>query len=131
MQYTAGEAAKAAGVSTATITRAIKKGKISAAKDDSGAWSIEPSELHRVYPPVAAQDDTKEAMQSGVTPLQDGGLQAELEVLRERVRSAEALQAAAEFDRDAWRDQAQRLAKALPAPKDEERPRRRWFWPLG
>ena len=32
--------------------RAIQKGKISAARDAHGQWSIEPVELHRVYPAV-------------------------------------------------------------------------------
>lgn len=36
MQYTAGQAAEATGKNIATITRAIKSGKISASKDDSG-----------------------------------------------------------------------------------------------
>lgn len=61
--------------------------------------------------------------------MQDKGLHAELEVLRERVRSAEALQAAAESDRDAWRAQAERLSKALPSPEDPPQRPRRWRWP--
>jgi DNA-binding MurR/RpiR family transcriptional regulator len=129
VQYTAGEAAKAAGVSTATITRAIKTGKIAAHKSAKGAWKIEPAELHRVYPPVAAQDPAQEQLQSDATPMQDKGLHAELEVLREKVRSAEALQAAAESDRDAWRAQAERLSKALPSPEDPPQRPRRWRWP--
>ena len=128
MKYTAGEAGKAAGVSTATITRAIKGGRISAQKDDSGAWRIDPVELHRVYPPVAAKDDASPSMQGDVTHMKDGALQAELDVMREKLRAAEALQDAAETDRDAWRAQAERLAKALPAPKTE-RPSSRWRWP--
>ncbi|MEY8834818.1 hypothetical protein AB9K29_16880, partial [Phaeobacter italicus] len=42
-----------------TIQRAIKNGKISAAKGDSGSYEIEPSELHRVFPPVTAQRDAQ------------------------------------------------------------------------
>ena len=49
MKYTAGQAALVANVSTATITRAIKSGKISAVKDHAGAWQIEPVELYRVF----------------------------------------------------------------------------------
>jgi excisionase family DNA binding protein len=50
MTYTLGEAAKATGKSKTTIQRAIKSGKITALKGDSGAYNIDPSELHRVYP---------------------------------------------------------------------------------
>jgi excisionase family DNA binding protein len=54
MSYTLGQAAKATGMSKSTILRAIKSSKISANKSDSGGeWTIDPAELHRVYPPVA------------------------------------------------------------------------------
>ncbi|RYF20244.1 MAG: DNA-binding protein [Oxalobacteraceae bacterium] len=54
MAYTLGEAAKATGISKASISRAINSGRISAIKNDSGSFSIEPVELHRVYPPKSA-----------------------------------------------------------------------------
>ena len=136
MQYTAGQAAKVAGVSTATITRAIKRGRLSGSKDDKGSWRIDPAELHRVYPNARAQDDTSVAVQRNAIPLQDSDLQREVAVLEERLRAAEALRsmaeelrAAAEQDRDSWRDQAERLTKALPAPAIEAaRPKRRRWW---
>jgi excisionase family DNA binding protein len=54
MSYTLGQAAKATGMSKSTILRAIKSSKISAAKAEAGGeWTIDPAELHRVYPPVA------------------------------------------------------------------------------
>lgn len=54
MAYTLGEAAKATGISKASISRAINSGRISAIKNESGAFSIEPVELHRVYPPKSS-----------------------------------------------------------------------------
>jgi len=54
MAYTLGEAAKATGISKASISRAINSGRISAVKNESGAFSIEPVELHRVYPPKSS-----------------------------------------------------------------------------
>jgi hypothetical protein len=54
MAYTLGEAAKATGISKASISRAITSGRISATKKDDGSFSIEPVELHRVYPPKSA-----------------------------------------------------------------------------
>lgn len=129
MKLTAGQAAKAVGVSTATITRAIKRGRISAAKDEDGAWQIEPAELHRTFPPVAPQADTQSEVQRDVTPPQEGEMRVELARMEERLRAAEERREAAERDRDAWRMQAERLTMALPAPAATAPPpkRRRWW----
>ena len=54
MAYTLGEAAKATGISKASISRAINSGRISAVKNEGGSFSIEPVELHRVYPPKSS-----------------------------------------------------------------------------
>lgn len=59
MQYSLSEAAKATGKNKTTIQRAIKSGKISASKGDNGSYQIEPSELHRVFPPTVAQRDAQ------------------------------------------------------------------------
>ena len=97
MQYTAGQAAEATGKNIATITRAIKSGKISASKDDSGAWRIDPAELHRVFTPIP-QDLRKPEMQESATPAQeaqtpmrDNALQVELATLRERIRAQDEI----------------------------------------
>lgn len=96
MQYTAGDAAKATGKNIATITRAIKSGKISAFKDETGAWRIAPSELHRVFPPLA-QPLRNPEVQEDTTPMQESksnapnALLEELSTLRERVRSQDHL----------------------------------------
>lgn len=50
MSYTLGEAARATGKSKPTIARAIRAGRISAARGDDGTYSIEPAELHRLFP---------------------------------------------------------------------------------
>lgn len=52
MKYTLSQAATATGKNKATVQRAIKGGKISASKNSSGAYEIDPSELHRVFPPA-------------------------------------------------------------------------------
>ena len=59
MKYSLSEAAKATGKNKTTIQRAVKSGKISAAKGDSGSYEIDPSELHRVFPPAVAQRDAQ------------------------------------------------------------------------
>ena len=135
MQYTAGQAAKAAGVSTATVTRAIKRGKVSASKDDNGSWQIDPAELHRVFPLIAPRDPQKDPVQDSAIPPQDSDLRLEVARLEERLKAAEALKAmadelreAAEQDRDAWRMQAERLTKVLPPPPSTSEPRKRQGW---
>lgn len=152
MQYTAGEAAKATGKNIATITRAIKSGKISALKDSSGAWRIEPSELHRVFPALAQALQNSE-MQQDATPSQDQeaisskALEEELAVLRERVRSQEQLLAdradqiadlRVRLDREGEErrrlaailtDQRPRSVKVSPTePESPSLPRSWWPW---
>jgi len=120
MKYTAGQAAKATGVATATITRSLKSGKISGQKDSNGAWMIDPSELHRVFPPVSSKDHEKSLMKQDATPYEMGerssessALQREIQVLRETLADVRE-------DRDKWRDMAERLSIAPPiAPKVE------------
>jgi len=51
MPYSLTQAAQAAGRTRQAIQQAIKKGHISATKNQFGEWEIEPAELHRVYPP--------------------------------------------------------------------------------
>ena len=65
MSYTLGQAAKATGKAKSTLQRAIKNGRISANRDSNGTYKIDPSELHRVYPPVAPQPVAKT---NGATP---------------------------------------------------------------
>ena len=118
MSYTLGEAAKAVGKTKPTILRAIKANKISAVKNEaSGSWVIEPSELHRVYPPASLEVTPKPTTENGTSY---NALQVEVTLLRERVTSQETLfrerlaeKEAAITDlreeRDNWRTQAQTL----------------------
>lgn len=51
MKISLRQAVERFNVSRPTLTKALKSGKISGEKDDSGAWSVEPSELARLYEP--------------------------------------------------------------------------------
>lgn len=120
MKVSASEAAKRTGKSVPTITRAIKSGKISAERTESGSYLIDPSELFRVFPAVTFPADE--------TPLRLG---YETLALQERVSSLEASLAETKAERDEWRDQAKRLAMALSAPdgveqKTLEKPKGFW-----
>lgn len=112
MAYTLGEAAKAVGKSKATISKAIKSGRISAQKDESGTFHISPSELHRVYPPIISNEQ-EETQKSTTSPTDIAGvvkeLQARLEAAHERLSDKEAVIADLREDRDRWRHQATAL----------------------
>ena len=112
MVYTLGEAAKATGKSKATISKAIKSGRISASKDDSGAFRIDPSELHRVYPPTS-KIEPEETPDETPRTIQESGdfkaLQARLEAAQERIADKESMIADLREDRDKWRQQATAL----------------------
>lgn len=112
MAYTLGEAAKATGKSKATISKSIKSGRISAYKDESGTFHIEPSELHRVYPPTVSNEH-KETPTGNVENADIDGtireLQARLDAAHERLSDKEAVIADLREDRDRWRQQASAL----------------------
>lgn len=115
MSYTLGEAAKAVGKSKTTLHRAIKSGRISANKADDGSYSIDPSELHRVFPLVSPvtgaeaflrndtehQSNTIETLRIQLA-LQEKERQRERDLLQETIADLRE-------DRDRWRQQASLL----------------------
>lgn len=121
MSYTLNEAAKAVGKSKTTIHRAIKTGKISASKLDSGAYAIDPSELHRVF----QSGTTERTIRNDKEQLQNtsGTADIRLEMLeKERERERQQLEetiADLREDRDKWRQQATALL-------EDKRPKSLW-----
>lgn len=122
MAYTLGEAAKATGKSKATISKAIKSGRISAEKGETGAFAIDPSELHRVYP-VTVSSGQKETPEATKVNGKDDGLvrelQTRLEAAQERLADKETVISDLREDRDKWRQQATALL-------EDKRPRSFW-----
>jgi len=115
MSYTLGDAAKAVGKSKTTLHRAIKSGRISAKKSEDGSYSIDPSELHRVFPPVTAVTATDTLPRNDTehqsNTLETLRIQLELQE-KERERERALLQetiADLREDRDKWRQQATAL----------------------
>jgi hypothetical protein len=109
MSYTLGTAAKATGKSKTTIQRAIAKGRISASKDDSGRYVIEPSELHRVFPSVSHATVAQPSQSDTARPPNETHLQVKVEALEAMLeREREAL-SEMRHDRDAWKQQATAL----------------------
>ena len=112
MVYTLGEAAKATGKSKATISKAIKSGRISAKKDETGTFNIDPSELHRVYPPTVSTERNETPVNASVKTENDGTireLQARLEAAYERLSDRDGVISDLREDRDKWRQQATTL----------------------
>lgn len=114
MSYTLGTAAKAVGKSKATISKAIKSGKLSATKHDNGSYSIEAVELHRVYPPTPSETV---ASKPSDTPNETGGNPNEIILLQVKLEAAQKRIEDLEEDRDQWRQQANRLLSHSPQPK--------------
>jgi hypothetical protein len=106
--YTLATAAAACGVNRSTILRAIKSGKISAVRNEHNEWDIQPSEVHRVYPPVARTDAQSAVRQQGVQ--QDATL------------NVAAATAALEVQIAALREVNDLLASQLEDVKEEEEP---------
>jgi excisionase family DNA binding protein len=138
---TLGEASRVCGVPKSTVSRAIKSGRMSATRNDTGGYAIDPAELHRVYPFRPAEPAATPATGSptgsavhhatprdssdldGATPpdhevaLRLATAEAELRGLRDMV---EELRRA----RDDWQAQAQRLALTAPIPAAAPSPAR-------
>lgn len=112
MVYTLGEAAKATGKSKATISKSIKSGRISAVKDETGTFRIDPSELHRVYPPIVSITQNETPSEPQGNPSNDTlirELQARLATMNERLADKETMISDLREDRDKWRQQATAL----------------------
>lgn len=112
MAYTLGEAAKATGKSKATISKSIKSGRISAVKDETGVFQIDPAELHRVYPITVSAEQEETLGKPRENATNDGlvrELQARLEAAHERLADKETMISDLREDRDKWRQQATAL----------------------
>lgn len=116
------QAAKITGKSKSTINRAIKSGKISARRHDDGSYSIDASELSRVFQvgtPLGSEwvneAPPMELVRTATLEAENAALRAALEREREALDEVRA-------DRDAWKQQATAL---LAAPQKR---RSRWPW---
>ena len=117
MSYSLSDAAKATGKNRTTIQRAIKSGKISASKNENGAYEIAPAELHRIFQAIAQRSAQQPKETDSNNPQQGDAtsetLRIRLEMLekerdRERAQLEETIADLRE-DRDKWRQQATAL----------------------
>jgi transposase len=117
MELSASQAAKKVGKSVPTITRAIKKGKLTAKPRDGGGWIIDASELFRVWPAISNDTDATISMSQFETPIETSSLEREVELLREMLDDTKA-------DRDSWKEQAQKITALI----EDQSARKKGFW---
>lgn len=116
-----GEAAKAAGVAKGTISKALKSGKLSYADKTPAGYQIDPAELFRAFPRKQSETVENERLETPKETVETAVLRAQLEAAERRATTAEA-------DRDAWRDQAQRLAITDQRATSQSSPPRPGIW---
>lgn len=141
--YTLGQAAKATGKSKTTIRRAIASGKISASKDSNEHYTIDPAELHRVYPPSQERHSDNGAMRHpeshrGGTAVLEAKLEAAerllsdrqktIDDLRERLDHAEEQRAKTFVLLTDQRTQTEELARQKAELEAHQSEPKRGFW---
>jgi len=133
MKISATKAAKLAGVTTPTITRAIENGDITAEKKPKGGYLIDVSEIDRFKAnrkPIS--NDIHSILQTN-TPNNYSALQVELEGLRERLGDKDSVI----DDLRARLDKSEEERRATQARLEDHRDKaeikaaergKRWFW---
>jgi excisionase family DNA binding protein len=106
---TLSQAAKLVSVSKATISRAVRDGRLRAARRADGTLDIELSDLEKIYPLVPHRETVTEA-----------GLRREFDVLRELVTELRQRLDVADAERAALRQQVDQLTLRLLGPPKTE-----------
>lgn len=127
MPYSLADAAKATGTNKTTILRAIKSGKISGAKDEHGAWLVEPAELHRVYPLAELRSGAGSDATQQYAPPSAAVIEGQIAALRDTAELLRAQLDDVRKDRDSWRDQAQAITRQLADARTPQPAARPWW----
>lgn len=134
------QAAELTGKSKSTLTRAIKAGRLSASRDATGMYAIDPAELARAFPFKPALGASSNApdgapRNSDATPNDAASLRLELSLLsRERERERNAAEREREQLSATVADLRERLDRAeqrITALIGDHRPKKRrswWLW---
>jgi excisionase family DNA binding protein len=138
------EAAELAGTSKSSVFRAIKSGRLSATRTDTGEFRVDPAEVMRAYPPrsplaEALRNASAERSEVGVKHPEMGSEaprhapESEVLALRTEVRLLREIADDLRAQRDKWQQQAERLALAPPQPPAPQptpvQPPARSWWP--
>lgn len=121
MSWSVSRAARETGLSKSTISRAIKSGRISAAKQSDGSYLIEPAELFRVYPRNVAQPSSGARHEAVRNPLENASatLSNEIELLKLKLAMTEELLAQERENSKHQQETVQDLRKRLDAATDK------------
>ena len=90
MKFTLSKAAKEAKVSKATLSEALKNGRLSAPKDERGRYQIDPAELFRVFPKTTLNEQEK-PKPNGDFERPNNALEVEVKLLREQIDKIESM----------------------------------------
>lgn len=97
------KAASLAGVSKATLSKALKTGRLSYVEKSEKGYLIDTSELFRVFP----VNSTKPVLVTESEPSGERGEAGQvIELLKEQLRDKDSIIADLREDRDIWRAQA-------------------------
>jgi hypothetical protein len=96
------EGARLTGRSKGTISKALSSGKISYTEKTANGYLIDTSELFREFPPKPTQPVGGVRLETAPETHENKAMAVEVQLLREQLTDLRA-------DRDAWREQAQRL----------------------
>lgn len=110
------EAAHRTGKTKPTILKAIKRGRLSARKDELQQWRIDPAELFRVYPPVNDPGGCEETRFPAVEAIELDAVKRERDLLQVQVDDLRRRLDASEQER---RDTSRQLTALLT---DQRRP---------
>lgn len=123
------QAAKATGRSKSTIGRAIQSGRLSALRNDSGTFTIEPSELFRAFPKDGTGTTQRSTLEAGGEPSEIHALRDELAKALQRAAVAEAIAEERIRALDAAERHLVDLRRLLPGPQEgiNHEPRHSWW----
>ena len=130
------EAVKHYQVSRPTLTKALKNGRVSGTQDGQGKWSIDPSELARVYQSrtgvsdvpdqtLTGQPEAKLTTPNTPDPTELEALRAQLVEVELRAVKAETRADAAELLAKERAERIEDLRRMLPPPDAVKK--RRWW----
>jgi hypothetical protein len=91
--YSLGQVARAVGKAKSTISRNVKSGKVSAVRNTDGSVSIDPAELHRVYPAMPATGSKNGQWNDSQPPENGAGtaLERQIALLRGRLADKDSV----------------------------------------
>jgi len=119
----------ATGVSRSTILRAINAGRLSAERDGTNGWSIQPCELFRegAQQPSQQADGLVDQLRNQIADLRNV-----IETAKRWEEDARKREDDLRCDRDAWRQAFQTTQRQLTGPTqadDQPRNKLRSWWP--